>query len=70
MINFDDITWEKLKEHNPNWRHISGNPYKILIIGGFGSGKTKELLNLNRHTDLIKYIYILRIHISKIPVLN
>ena len=30
MINFNDITKENIKEHNPNW----DQPYRILIIGG------------------------------------
>ena len=30
MINFDDVTKENIREHNPNWDH----PYRILIIGG------------------------------------
>ena len=25
--------------HNPNWPYIPDNPYKILVIGGSGSGK-------------------------------
>ena len=32
--------------HNPNWPYITGHPYRILIIGGSGSGKTNVLLNL------------------------
>ena len=32
--------------HNPNWPYIPGCPYRILIIGGLGSGKTNVLLNL------------------------
>ena len=32
--------------HNPNWNYIPDYPYRILIIGGSGSGKTKVLLNL------------------------
>ena len=35
MFNFDYITNEVIKEHNP----ISDHPYRILIIGGSGSGK-------------------------------
>ena len=27
--------------HNPNWSHIPDRPYRTLIIGGSGSGKTK-----------------------------
>ena len=32
--------------HNPNWPYIPDHLYKILIIGGSGSGKTNALLNL------------------------
>ena len=37
----------------------SRNPYRILIIGGSGSGKTKTLLNLiNEQHDIDKiYLY-------------
>ena len=35
MINFDGITKENMKEHNPNWPQIHDHPYIILIIGGF-----------------------------------
>ena len=46
MINLDSITNENNKEHNEKWPFIPGHPYRILIIGGFGSGKTNALLNL------------------------
>ena len=36
MITFDDVTVENRVEHNPNWQDY---PYKILTIGGSGSGK-------------------------------
>ena len=32
--------------HNPNWSYIRVHPYRILIIGDSGSGKTNVLLNL------------------------
>ena len=35
--------------HNPNWPYILDHPYRILIIGGSGLGKTKVLLNLIKH---------------------
>ena len=46
MINLDDITNENNKEHNEKWPYIPDHPYRILIIGGSGSGKTNALLNL------------------------
>ena len=46
MINFGEYTNENKREHNPNWPYIPDHPYRILIIGGSGSGKTNALLNL------------------------
>ena len=40
MINFNYYTKENKKEHNLKWLYISDHPYRILIIGGSGSGKT------------------------------
>ena len=39
LINFDDVTKENIKEHNPNWLQIPDHPYVILIIRGSVSGK-------------------------------
>ena len=44
MINFDEYTNENRIKHNPNWPYIPHHPYRILIIGGSGSGKTNALL--------------------------
>ena len=41
MINFDDIVSENKTVHNKNWPSIPDHPYRILIIGGLGSGKKK-----------------------------
>ena len=60
MINFDNYTNENEIEHNPNWSYIPDHPYRILIVGGSGSGKTNALLNLINHqldTDKI-YLYV------------
>ena len=59
MINFDDYTNENKIEHNSKWPHIPDHPYRILIIGGSGSGKTNALLNLrNNQLDIDKiYLY-------------
>ena len=45
--------------HNPNWSYIPDHLYRILIIGGSGSGKTNVLLNLtkNQRSDIDK-IYL------------
>ena len=55
MINFDDYTNENKTEHNLKWHHILDYPYRILIVGGSGSGKTNALLNLiNNQPDIDK----------------
>ena len=57
MINFDDYTNENKINHNPNWPYIPDHPYRILIIGGSGSGKTNLLLNLIENQPAIDKIY-------------
>ena len=59
MINFDDYSNENIIEHNLKWPYIPDHPYRILIIGGSGSGKTNALLNLiNNQPDIDKiYLY-------------
>ena len=59
MINLDSITNENNKKHNEKWPYIPDHPYRILIIGGSGSGKPNTLLNLiNEHYDIDKiYLY-------------
>ena len=55
MFNFDYITKEDIKEHNPNWPKIPDHPYRILIDGGSRSGITNLLLNLiNNEPDINK----------------
>ena len=46
-------------EHSLKWPYIPDHPYRILIIGGSGSGKTNTLLNLiNNQPDIDKiYLY-------------
>ena len=59
MIDFGDYTNENNRKHNPNWPYIPDHPYRILIVGGSGSGKTNTLLNLiNNQPDIDKiYLY-------------
>ena len=45
--------------HNPKWPYILDHIYRILIIGGSGSGKTNLLLNLVKHLQIdIGKIYL------------
>ena len=58
MINLDSITNENNKEHNKKWPYVLDHPYRILIIGGSGSGKTKALINLINEQNDIDKIYL------------
>ena len=58
MINFDDVTKENKKEYNPNWLGIPDHPYRILIVGYSGSGKTNTLLNLIIHQPDVDKIFL------------
>ena len=60
MINLDSITNENNKEHSEKWPYIPDHSYRILIIGGSGSGKTNAMLNLiNEQSDIDKiYLYV------------
>ena len=58
MINFDNYTNEDKTEHNPKWPYIPDHPYRILILGGSGSGKTIALLNLTNYEPDIDKIYL------------
>ena len=58
MIKFDEYTNENTIKHNPNWPFIPDHPYRILIIGGSGSGKRNALLNLIQNQPYIDKIYL------------
>ena len=58
MINFDDYVDENKIKRNKNWPYIADHPYRILIIGGSGSGKTNLLLNLIENQRDIDKIYL------------
>ena len=58
MINFDDHINENKIIHNKNWPYIPDHPYRILIIGDSGSGKTSLLLNLIENQPYIDKIYL------------
>ena len=55
MINLDNIVNNNNEKHNENWPYIPDHPYRILIIGGSGSGKTNTLLNLINEQREKKY---------------
>ena len=57
MINFDDVS-KKPKEHNLNQLQLPDYPCRLIIVGGFGSGKTNSLLNQISHQPDIDKIYV------------
>ena len=71
MINFDGAK-KNIKELNRNCPKTPNHPYRISIIGDSGSGKTSALLNLIKKNKiimiivlLIKFIYMLKIHMEQ-----
>ena len=58
MINLDSITNENNNEHNEKWPFIPDHPYRILITGVSGSGKTNTFPNLIKEKDDIDKIYL------------
>ena len=46
MFNLEDIANEHNEKHNLKWSYILHYPYRMLITGTSGSGKTNALLNL------------------------
>ena len=58
MMNFDNNVNENKSTHNKKWPYIPDHPYRILIIGGLGSGKTNLLLNLIENQSDIDKIYL------------
>ena len=57
---------------NQNWPYIPDHPYRILIIGGSGSGKSNVLSNLIKHErpDIYKnYLHVKDPFVSKYQLL-
>ena len=55
MINLDSITNKNNKKHNEKWPYIPDHPYRVIIIGSFGTEKTHALINLiNEQNDIDK----------------
>ena len=59
IINLDSNTNENNKQHNEKWSYIPDHPYRTMMVGGSGLGKTNALLNLiNEQYDIDKiYLY-------------
>ena len=58
MINFNYITKENTKEHNPNWPQIPDHRYRVIIISDSGSGEINALFNLISQQPYIGKIYL------------
>ena len=58
MLTLDLMLKKNIKEHNPNWPQIPDRPYRMLIIGGSGSGKPNLLFNLISQQPDIYKIYL------------
>ena len=46
MINLDSIKNENNKKHDEKCPYIPDHWYRVIIIGGSGSGKANALINL------------------------
>ena len=59
IINLDSNSNENNKQHNEKWSYIPDHPYRTMMVGGSGLGKTNALLNLiNEQYDIDKiYLY-------------
>ena len=69
MINYD-VTKENINQHNLNWPQIPDHPYRKLLSGTSGFGKTNALLHLIKQQDSNDYSitdkrYMLRIHMEQ-----
>ena len=58
MISFDDYTNENKIQHSPKWPYIPDHTYRLVIVGGSGTGKTNALLNLINNQPDIDKIYL------------
>ena len=58
MINFDDVTEQIIKEHNPYCFQLHGLPNEIPIVACSGSKKIYQ-------PGLTKFVYDLRINMKQ-----
>ena len=54
------------KKQNEKWPYIPDHPYRILIIGGSGSGKRNTLLNVISQQDDIDKMYLYAKDLSEV----
>ena len=65
MINFYNYTNANKTENNLKWPYIPDHPYRILVVGGSGSGKINALLNLINDQPDIDKIYMRKIRMKQ-----
>ena len=58
MTNFDDVAKVNKKLNNSYLLQVTYNTYRILKIGGSGSGKTNSLFNLISYRPDIDKIHL------------
>ena len=56
MFNLGVIANENSENHSKKWLYIPDYSYRMLIIGGFRSGKANVLLNLIEEQDSYELI--------------
>ena len=68
LVNINDqldYAIENKTEHNWKWLSSPDDPYIMIIMGGWGSGKTNALLNLiNNQPDIDKIIFMQKIRMK------
>ena len=68
LVNINDqldYAIENKTEHNSKWLYSPDDPYIMIIMGGWGSGKTNALLNLiNNQPDIDKIIFMQKIRMK------
>jgi len=65
IVNFDDICTDKNDRKKKKCIHMPNHPFRMLMIGGSGSGKTNILMNMIvRYLDFDK-IFIYTKHLDQ-----